>query len=340
MEKGLWHTILKVVLALLLVCAFCPRPARGDKANGAAPLFLKAADQTEIRSPGSPPFELDAKVNFLGGDGKPHPGSYKLVWLSPSEWREEVSFNGYSRIRVGGEGRYWQQRSPDFELVQIHQLTDSLDFASRLRAAKSPGKLKSRKESGEVLDCSQTSKPVPTEFCFNPTHGELVLEKIPNGPQSAIIEPVSIRYSNFQVFGQRRFPGAIQITLGGAPLADFSLTRLASVEKTNPSDFVPPEGASLWLTCVAPEKQRMLSQMPPTYPKEEKDNHRQGIVLMYGIIATDGSVQSLKVLGAPSQAFADASVATVRQWRYEPLVCGGVPTQSETFIHIIFSLGN
>jgi TonB family protein len=328
-----------VVVALVLVCAFGLRPARADEANAAGPLFLKVADQTEIRSPGSPPFELDAKVNFFAGDGNPHPGSYKLVWLSPSEWREEISFTGYSRIRVGGEGRYWQLRSPEFELVQIHQLTDSLNFASRLRAAKSPGKLKSRKEFGEELHCSQTSNPWPREFCFNPTQAELVLEKIPNGPQSAIIEPISVRYSNFQAVGQRRFPGKIQITLGGDPLADFSLERLTSVEKTNPSDFVAPQGASLWLTCVAPEKQRMLSQVPPTYPREEKDNHRQGIVLMYGVIAPDGSVQSLKVLRAPSQAFADASVAAVRQWRYEPLVCGGVPTQLETFIHIIFSLG-
>jgi TonB family protein len=84
----------------------------------------------------------------------------------------------------------------------------------------------------------------------------------------------------------------------------------------------------------------MLKQMPPVYPENEKVSLRLGMVLMYGIIAPDGSPQSLKVLSSPSQGLSDVAVAAVRQWRYEPKVCDGVPTQVDTFIHVIFSLGN
>lgn len=340
MNSSLQQVIRIALVALTLVCAFDSDPAYADDSKDAAPVFLKAAEQSDIRTPGSPPFELDAKVNFVAGDLKPHAGTYKLLWLSPSKWREEISFDAYSRVRVGGEDRYWQQRSPAFELLQIHELTDAIGFGSRLRAAKSTGKLKSRKESGATLECSQVSDPVVEEFCFDPAQGDLVLEKIPNGPQSPIVEPVSIRYSNFQAFGEKRFPGTIEVSLNGAPLADFSLEHLSAPENTNASDFVPPPGASAWLTCGTSGKQRMLVQVPPAYPQEEKNNHRQGMVLMSGIISPDGSVQNLKVVAAPSQALADASVAAVRQWRYEPLVCSGVATQLDTFIHIIFQLGN
>ncbi len=63
----------------------------------------KAAEQTDIRAAGGPAFELDAKLNFISGDGKSYPAIYKLVWLTASKWREEISFAGYGRIRIGGE---------------------------------------------------------------------------------------------------------------------------------------------------------------------------------------------------------------------------------------------
>jgi TonB family protein len=340
MTKALRRTFPRLILALVLVCIVTSWPSLAGEADDAAAAFAKAAEQTDIRASGSSAFELDAKLNFIAGDGKPFAGSYKLVWISASQWREEIIFNGYKRIRIGGENRYWQQRSPDFELLQIHELADSLSFATRLQAVKSPGKLKSRMESGEALECSEANSPVTTEFCFDPTQGDMVLEKIQNGPQSAIIYPVSIQYSNFQAFGQRRFPSTIQIALAHSPLGDFSLEHLVAVDKPNPSDFVPPEGASLWLTCTPPEKQQMLSHVQPVYPQLEKAAHRQGVVLMYGLITPDGSVQNLRVLGTPSPAFADAAVAAVHQWRYQPLVCGGVATQLDTFIHVIFSIGN
>jgi hypothetical protein len=165
MRKALCQTFPKLILALVLVFIVGSRPTLGNDASEA---FSKAAEQTDIRTAGSPAFELDAKLNFIAGDGKSYPASYKLVWLSASKWREEISFTGYNRIRIGGEERYWQQRSPDFDVLPIRELEDSLSSASRLRAVKSPGKLKSRKESGEVFECSEASGPDATEFCFDP----------------------------------------------------------------------------------------------------------------------------------------------------------------------------
>ena len=33
---------------------------------------------------------------------------------------------------MGGVGKYWQSRDIDFELARVYQLTEAIDFASRL----------------------------------------------------------------------------------------------------------------------------------------------------------------------------------------------------------------
>jgi len=69
---------------------------------------------------------------------------------------------------------------------------------------------------------------------------------------------------------------------------------------------------------------------------------RQLFLLAVGALLVECSL-------GPNQAHADEAssaaplflkAAEQSQWRYEPLACGGVPAQLETYIHIIFSLGN
>jgi TonB family protein len=311
-------------------------PARTDDQKDSTQLFLKAADLTDIRSPDSPPFELDAKVEIWGFDGKPIPGGYSLVWVSPSQWREELSFSGYSRTRVGGEERYWQQRSLDYEPTQISELSEAVDFTSSLRGAKSPGKLKSRRESGAAFDCTHSGNDLNEEYCFETSQGVLVLEKT----RGETGELLSFRYSDFQVFGQKRFPGTIQVTAGQTALAEFSVTRLVNIENTALSDLAPPNGASVWPTCPNPQRPRVISQAQPLYPLIERTAHHQGNVVMYAIVAADGSVQNVKVLEAPSAALGDSAAAAVRQWRYEPRRCGDTPAPTELLLHVIFTLGS
>ena len=318
------------------VCLPMRMPSFADDKRDAAQLFQKAADLTDIRSAGSASFQLDAKVQMWGFDGKPISGSYSLVWVSINRWREVLLFSGYSRIRVGGDGKYWQQRSLDYEPIQLSELSDSVDFASSLRAAKPSGELKSRQESGRTFECAHIAKDSTDEYCFDPSQSVLVLEKI----HGAAGVPLSVQYSDFQAFGEKRFPAQIQVTAGGAPIADFSVTRLANIESTALSNLAPPDGASMWLTCSNPQKPRLINSVQPVYPSIEKTAHRQGEVLMYAIIATDGTLQNVRILAAPSPRLGDSAVDAARRWRYEPRRCGEVPTPTEIFLRMFFTLGS
>jgi TonB family protein len=318
------------VVACVVMAAVAHASDKGDSSQE----FIKAAELTDIRSPDGPPFELDAKVEIRGNDSNFIPGKYKLTWVSLSEWREELSFSGYSRIRVGGHERYWQQRSLGYEPLQITELDEALDFVSSLRDEKSPGKLKSRKESGMLLDCAEGGGPRKREYCFDGSESVLVLEDAADP-----LTDYRFRYSEFETFGQRRFPGRIDVRVGQTIYAAFSVERLISIEKPVPADFVPPVGLSLWLTCPNPQKPHLTHSVQPVYPEQEKRAHHQGTVAIYAVIVEGGSPQNLQVLETPSKELADAALAAVRQWRYEPKRCPEGATPTEATLHVVFMLG-
>lgn len=174
------------------------------------------------------------------------------------------------------------------------------------------------------------------EYCFDPEQGTLASEQTISGPATM---PYRFQYSNFVEFGQKRFPGTIQVATNKTPLADFFVERLVNIDKTNAPDFVPPAGASAWLTCSDPENPVAVNRVSPDYPATERLARHQGIVVIYALIATDGSVHNLQVLGASWPGLADAALAAVRQWRYKPRRCGGTPTPAETIIYSVFTLG-
>jgi TonB family protein len=328
------HRVFRQFAVPVAACAVITMVSYARDTDDSARTFRKAAELTDIRSPDSTPFELDANVEIRGNEGKFIPGSYKLIWVSPSEWREELSFRGYARVRVGGEERYWQQRSSDFEPLQNFELSEALDFVSSLRDEKSPGKFKTRKVSGTVLDCAEGGSPRKREYCFSGSESALVLEDVPSSPID-----YQFVYSEFQTFGQKRFPSRIEVRVGPTTLAGFSVERLTSIEKPPSADFVPAVGSSLWLTCSNPQPPRLIHSENPVYPEQEKLAHHQGRVAIYAVITEDGSLQNLHVLDSPSQAMSDAALAAARQWKYEPRHCVDAATPTETVLDFFFGLG-
>src|SRR5690349_3724092 len=63
-----------------------------------------------------PSFQLTAIVR-IENQGKPLDGTYRLFW----QWREEITFPGYTEVQVGGRGKVWIQRSTDFLPRAVYQ---------------------------------------------------------------------------------------------------------------------------------------------------------------------------------------------------------------------------
>src|SRR5438552_915835 len=57
-----------------------------------------------------PSFRMNANVR-IDNFGKSLDGTYSLLWNGPEQWREEITFPGYSEVQVGSKGMLYLKRS-------------------------------------------------------------------------------------------------------------------------------------------------------------------------------------------------------------------------------------
>jgi hypothetical protein len=89
---------------------------------------------------------------------------------------------------------------------------------------------------------------------------------------------------------------------------------------------------------------KLIYRVEPIYPEIVYVNaspdhrfvvHPKGEVLLHAIINADGSVGALRVLRGQCP-FAEATISAVKQWRFNPTLRDGAPTEVETIIDMSF----
>ena len=81
----------------------------------------------------------------------------------------------------------------------------------------------------------------------------------------------------------------------------------------------------------------LLRRVEPVYPDIAVVAKVQGIVILEAVVATDGTVESVKVL-RPVKFLDSAAIDAVKQWRYKPLILNGVPTPFVLTVTLTFSI--
>jgi TonB family protein len=308
-------------------------------------MLQRAADQEDLRTPGSQAFELHATLHLTDGTGKQFSGSYILLWSSEDQWREELQIANYHRVRVGAAGKYWQARTINFEIPFAESLSEALDFPFllRFRAKEDVGKIKMEKIHGLELECVQVRDKSTRvdQFCFDPTTATLRRDELADSSLREPIRVTSRDYSDFVTFGSKTFPKAIRLDTGASARILFTVDKLDALQSATPITFAPPQGSLPWETCATalPAYLRFASQqVVPKYPSTAVAAHVQGGVTIYGLIEPDGRLSHLKIVASASQALADAAMDAVGQWRYDPESCSGIPVTQEVFIPVTFTV--
>jgi protein TonB len=84
---------------------------------------------------------------------------------------------------------------------------------------------------------------------------------------------------------------------------------------------------------------QIIREVRPAYPPLARQARISGTVKLEAVIATDGSVQALKVTGG-HPLLAPAAVEAVRQWRYQPTTLNGDPVEVTLVIDVHFTLSH
>lgn len=82
---------------------------------------------------------------------------------------------------------------------------------------------------------------------------------------------------------------------------------------------------------------KLINKVQPDYPDIARAERLSGKVTLQAIIATDGSVKTLRVLSGRC-SLARAAVDAVRKWRYMPTLVNCEPVEVNTTIDVFFQM--
>lgn len=83
----------------------------------------------------------------------------------------------------------------------------------------------------------------------------------------------------------------------------------------------------------------LIRKTEPVYPTIAKSARVSGTVELHAVISKTGTIENLQVVSGPAM-LRPAALEAVRTWRYKPYRLNNEPTEIETTINVIFSLGN
>jgi TonB family protein len=75
----------------------------------------------------------------------------------------------------------------------------------------------------------------------------------------------------------------------------------------------------------------LLNKVTPVYPPVMQSVRMPGQVVLDAIIHRDGTIGDVTVLKSTNEAFAQAAIAAVKQWRYTPIPYEGIVTVTVNF---------
>ena len=288
-----------------------------------------------------PSFVMKAAVE-VEIQGKPVEGTYQLLWNGPDQWREEVSFPGYSEVQVGGKANVWIQRNTDFIPIPVYHLRQALGFGSNLGGGggsslvqldfshKVIKKQRERNEHGTKLTCfeMEDEEKHTSETCLNETTGLLSR----NSPYHAEEE--------IQPIGGKVFPRVFTAREAGKLTAKVSVSELTTPGQFPLSAFIPPTGVAPQQGCMNPTPPHLAQRVHPEYPMSARTQHVEGSVKMDVFIGTDGIVRIRKLLEAPSSDLEASAQRAIEAWRYDPAACSGRPVQDSTILQVNYALSH
>jgi TonB family protein len=83
----------------------------------------------------------------------------------------------------------------------------------------------------------------------------------------------------------------------------------------------------------------LIQKTPPIYPSIAKTARVGGTVELAATIARNGTIKDLHVVNGPTM-LRQAALDAVRTWRYKPYKLNNQPTEVETTVNVVFTLGN
>jgi TonB family protein len=332
-------TVLIFASLFLANAAWC---AGKEETSSPEAMIARARLQEEIWTEGTPPMLMRAEIQVYDAHGALAHGDYTFDWVSPTQWREQIRFTDYERLRVRDAKGYWQKSGLSYQPEIIFQLDTILHIKNALwvGSKQTLGKVRNRENAGIRQKCAEVKLRIGTEriMCFDESNGALVSIEYPRTEHQNPPEISRIEYGAFTAVGGKLVPYEIRALKDRKVIAVVKVLEIAKISEENPALFSVPVNAEFWAQCDDMQEVEVVDRVPPQYPKGARDNHEQGRVVLYAVVEADGSLSHMTIIHRATRDLEAAAVEAIRHWHYKPAACGQTPIRVETSITTDFWL--
>ena len=290
-------------------------------------LSRKASDLSAIG-----PYQLNATVVLNPGTSKEVPGQINLL-RDKELYQSDLKLAGYRETRWIKDQTLYIART---QAIPVPTLLVLRELDHLWRAPMIPDGIKTLKQSkekdhGKQLDCFESNQSDwRNKFCFDPATSVLVKAKG--------LEFHDVEFQDFGTIEQKYFPGKIIVKDQDKTTLEIRNITISKAKFIADDMSDPPKNAIALPTCDELTPARKIKDINPEIPFDELRRTRSAVVYLYGLIATDGSVQNISVEYSPSNAFTESARNAFQQWRYKPATCGDKPVPTEIETHIFYSV--
>src|SRR5258708_7207319 len=258
-------TVLLFAYAFFTNASCC---AAQEESHSSEALISRARLQ-QLWAEGTPPMKMRAEIQVAGANGTTAQGDYALDWVSPAQWREQIHFANFERLRVGVPKGYWQKGTLDYQPALIYQLSGLLYLKSvlRVRTTQTLSKIKRQEKDGVRQKCVEVKwvKAVDRVLCFDDTSGTLISIDYPQGEHQAAPGISRIEFGDFSSAGGKLVPYEIRALRDRKVVATLKVLEIAKITEVNRALFDAPANAELWPQCDDMQDAEPVDRVPATH---------------------------------------------------------------------------
>lgn len=221
--------------SIFLICALFlvtgTNATANDKTN-AEQLIAQACKVQDLWAKDTSPYEMRAEIEVTVGSGQSSRGEYRMYWASTDQWREDIRFAAYERIRVGEKGGYRQTSTYDYQPAVLFYVDRLVHLAELLQVGKARlGKPKVRNERGTAQTCVDVRwfAGVDHTMCFDSGSSSLLKVQYRSSENPNPPEISTIHYSSFTHFGEKLVPFHIDATRNQKPFISVTVLKLEPI---------------------------------------------------------------------------------------------------------------
>lgn len=329
----MWSPMKKLVLTTaLFLCSVSPLLGATDPA--AQQLLVTAKQQASLFHDQASPFQID--VDFVAQIRVPTQGHLRLKWEAKDRWWRKIVMDRFEQIEIRNGDRLYTRRNIAFTPLRIGELISLLEFAEG-SAGLLVKKQKQRVEDGVEITCLQVErenvKAKPHEVCVNSASHEILRDEWPVPPDERRKE----QYSDYFDFGGHHYPRKLQLLVNGSVVITANVQDLTTTV-FDQTLLLPPKGAIEQRHCSDMKQAVPIKTPDPMYPQSASQNKLMGDTTVAMTVLTDGSVTDIRLIGTATRSMDDATLQTLKGWKFKPAMCGSEPVVSDIEVVVSFRL--